>query len=74
MAKANKKHIYTITDAMLALTLAARIHQSNAAVRRTAISMYPNADRRARIALVLVRDAQHPINVIHQFLKELTDE
>jgi hypothetical protein len=58
----------------LALVLAARIHQSNAAVRRTAISMYPNADKRARIVLVLLRDAQHPINVLELFLKELTDE
>lgn len=74
MARKNKKYIFTITDAVLALTLAARIHQSNAAVRRTAISMYPNADHRARIALVLARDAQHPINVLEQFLKELTDE
>lgn len=74
MAKANKKHIYTITDATLALSLAARIHQTNAAVRRTAISMYPKADKRARIVLILVRDSQHPINVLEQFLKELTDE
>lgn len=74
MAKANKKHLFNITDAMLAMTLAARIHRSDAAVRRTAISMYPRADNRARIALVLVRDAQHPTNVLEQFLKELTDE
>jgi hypothetical protein len=74
MAKASKKRIFKITDALLAMTLAARIHESNAAVRRTAISMYPKADNRARIALVLVRDAQQPINVLEQFLKELTDE
>lgn len=74
MAKANKKHIFNLTDALLALTLAARIHQSNAAVRTTARSMYPKADPRARIILILARDSQHPINVIHQFLKELTDE
>ncbi|KII34882.1 hypothetical protein NL64_06375 [Pseudomonas fluorescens] len=74
MAKAHKKRIYDLTDVLLVMSLAARIHQSNAAVRKSAISMYPNANQRARIALVLVRDSQHPINVLDLFLKELTDE
>lgn len=74
MARATKKHVFNITDATLALTLAARIHQSNAAVRRTAISMYPRADSRTRIVLVLVRDSRDPLTMIDLFLKELTDE
>jgi|GEM_PF-3023751 len=73
MAKARK---YDPVDVSIGLLLAARIHGTGTAVRRTARNMAKRADSRARPICAMVCDSRSPLDLLNHFVcsKELNDE
>lgn len=68
------KYRYTPRDAGVALALAARIHNTDAAVVRTAKSLFKNANSQTRPLLKMVMSSSRPLLLIDLYLKELNDE
>ena len=71
MPAPRKKYKFTLSDATIALLMAARIHKKPEAVRKTAKRIYTRTDSHTRSILQMVLQSKDPIALMDLFLEEL---